>query len=246
MRIVEKEGRTQKEAIEAACEELNCSEEQLEVEVISKGSGLFRLVGGQKARIRAKLKEEAPVSGEQTPSPDSAPLPVRRTQSGQEALIKGENEGAQETVGDKAKGFLEGVLNYMGAEASVKMEETPEQILLKIRGDGSGLLIGKRGQTLDALQYLVNKAVRKPTSDGEGEKRVVVDSEHYRERREESLRNMAFRMAEKARNQGKPIMLENMSPRERRIVHMALGELEGIKTESEGQDQERRLVIYPV
>lgn len=246
MRIVEKEGKTQKEAIEAACEELNCSEEQLEVEVISKGTALLRLVGGEKVRIRAKLKEEASVSGGQTPSPDSAPLPVRSTQTGQETSIKGENEGTQEIIGNKAKGFLEGVLNYMGAEASVKMEETAEEILLKIKGDGSGLLIGKQGQTLDALQYLVNKVVRKPSSGGEGGKRVIVDSERYRERREESLRNMAFRMAEKARNQGKPIMLENMSPRERRIIHMALGELEGIKTESEGQDLERRLVIYPI
>ncbi len=236
MRIVEKEGRTQKEAIEAACEELNCSEEQLEVEVISKGTGLLRLLVGEKVRIRAKLKEEASAPGGQDLSPDSAP---------QEVSMKGENDEAQETS-DKAKGFLEGVLNYMGVEASVRVEETPEQILLTIRGDGSGLLIGKRGRTLDALQYLVNKAVRKSASGGEGEKRVVVDSEHYRERREESLRNMAFQMAEKARNQGKPIMLENMSPRDRRIIHLALDELEGIKTESEGQGLERHLVIYPV
>lgn len=245
MQVVEKEGRTQKEAVEAACEELNCSEEQLEVEVISKGSGLLRLIGGEKVRIRARLKEEAPPSGGQEPSLDSAPLPVQSTQTDQEGSIKGDDE-AKEAVGDKAKRFLEGVLRHMGVEASVRVEENPEQILLKIMGDGSGLLIGKRGQTLDALQYLVNKVVRKSTSDGEEEKRVVVDNERYRERREETLRNMAFRMAEKARNQGKPVMLESMNPRDRRIIHMVLGELEGIKTESKGQGPERRLVIYPV
>ncbi len=237
MRIVEKEGKTQEEAVAEACEELNCSEEQLEVEVISKGTGLLKFVVGQKVRIRAKLKEETLVSGEKHPSPDPA---------SQVVSMKGKTDEVQEYIGDKAKGFLEDVLKHMGMDASVTMEETPEQIILKIKGDGSGILIGKRGRTLDALQYLVNKVVGKASSRGEEEKRVIVDSEHYRERREESLRNMAFQMAEKARNQGKPIMLENMSPRDRRIIHLALDELEGIKTESKGEGSERRLVIYPV
>jgi spoIIIJ-associated protein len=237
MRIVEKAGKTLKAAVAAACEELNCSEEQLEVEVISKGTGLLRLIGGEKVRIRAKLKEETFASGEQNLSPDPGP---------QEVSMKEENDEAQETVGDKAKGFLEGILKHMGMETSVTMEETPEQIILKIKGDGSGILIGKRGRTLDALQYLVNKVVGKSSSSAAGGKRVVVDSEQYRKRREESLRHMAFQMAEKARNQGKPIMLENMSPRDRRIIHLALDELEGIKTESKGQGSERRLIIYPV
>lgn len=237
MRIVEKEGKTQEEAVAAACEELHCSKEQLEVEVISKGTGLLRFVIGEKVRIRAKLKEETLASGEPHLSPDPAP---------QEVSMKGESDETPENIGDKAKGFLEEVLKHMGMDASVKLEETPEQIILKIQGDGSGILIGKRGRTLDALQYLVNKVVGKASSGVEGGKRIIVDSEHYRERREESLRNMAFQMAEKARNQGKPIMLENMTPRDRRIIHLALDELEGIKTESKGEGSDRRLVIYPV
>ena len=237
MRIVEKEGKTQEEAIEAACKELGCSEEQLEVEVISKSSGLLRLVGGDKVKIRATLKEEAPASEEQDSPPDSAP---------QEASIEPEGNEGQATISNKVKEFLEGVISRVGMEASVIVEENPEEILLTIKGDGSGLLIGKRGQTLDALQYLSNKVAIRLAPGGKGEKRVIVDTERYRERREESLRILAFQMAEKARNQGKPVMLESMNPRERRIIHLALSELEGIKTESEGEGSERRLVIYPI
>ncbi|UCD83669.1 MAG: protein jag [Deltaproteobacteria bacterium] len=237
MRIVEKEGKTREEAIEAACKELDCSEEQLEVEVISKGSGLLRFVGGEKVKIRAALKEEVTATEGQGSPPDSAP---------QEASIKTEGEEGQAIIGNKVKEFLEGVISRIGMEASVIVEETSEEILLTIKGDGSGLLIGKRGQTLDALQYLANKVAIRLTSGRWEEKRVIVDTEHYRERREESLRILAFRMAEKARNQGKPVMLESMNPRERRIIHLALSELEGVKTQSEGEDSERRLVIYPI
>jgi spoIIIJ-associated protein len=122
------------------------------------------------------------------------------------------------------------------------LKEDSERILLNIKGDGSGLLIGRKGQTLDALEYLVNKIVHKGAED---KKRIVVDTENYRSRREESLVNLAQRLAEKAKRMGRPVTISPMSAHDRRIIHLALQEDKALRTWSTGTGLYRKIIISP-
>lgn len=157
------------------------------------------------------------------------------------------SDGAEQSTSsqsrcDDAQRALEELLELMGAEATVGADEGEEQIKLSIEGEDAGGLIGKKGKTLDALQFLVNKIVsRKP---GE-HKLVVVDSEGYRERREASLVELAQRLADKVLDEQKTVRLNPMSARDRRIIHLTLRDVEGLCTESEGEGEERRLLIIP-
>jgi spoIIIJ-associated protein len=137
---------------------------------------------------------------------------------------------------------LREILERMGIEAEVSAFDDGERIILDAHGAESGLIIGKKGATLDALQYIVNRIVSKKPSDGPG---VVVDAEGYRGRREDSLADLARRLAEKAIKSGRPVPVEPMSPHDRRIVHVTLAEHPGVTTESDGEGLFRRVVIYP-
>ena len=137
---------------------------------------------------------------------------------------------------------LREILERMGIEAEVSAFDDGERIFLDAHGAESGLIIGKKGATLDALQYIVNRIVSKKPNEGPG---VVVDAEGYRGRREDSLVDLARRLAEKAVKTGRPVPVEPMSPHDRRIVHVALVDHPGVTTESDGEGLFRRVVIYP-
>jgi spoIIIJ-associated protein len=137
---------------------------------------------------------------------------------------------------------LREILERMGIEAEVSAFDDGERIFLDAHGAESGLIIGKKGATLDALQYIVNRIVSKKPNDGPG---VVVDAEGYRGRREDSLADLARRLAEKAVKTGRPVPVEPMSPADRRIVHVTLVDYPGVTTESDGEGLFRRVVIYP-
>src|SRR5690606_34132125 len=139
--------------------------------------------------------------------------------------------------------FLEGLLERMGIEATVEREIGPETLAhLHVRGRRLGSLIGRRGQTLDAVQYLVNLVANKE----EGVRaRIVVDAEGYREKRAEVLRDLARRVAQKAKSQGKRTAFDPMSALERRVVHMALADDDEVETISEGEEPYRRVIVIP-
>lgn len=149
------------------------------------------------------------------------------------------------SIEEVAIAALQTLLDHMGVRAEVETEETPEEepLKLNILPDADyilGTLIGRRGETLAALQLLVNIITYKQTGEHE---RIIVDVEGYRDRREENLRSMAERIAAQVRESGRPVMLEAMSPNERRIVHMALADYTDISSESTGEGEERRVVI---
>lgn len=156
------------------------------------------------------------------------------------------------SIEEMALAALRIILAHMGVRAGVDVvevaevegeENDEEPITLNIRSDDPGmlsLLIGKRGETLSALQLLVSLIVAKQTGARE---RIIVDAESYRERREHNLRAMAQRVAQQVRRSGNPIMLEAMPPNERRIIHMALAESDDISTESTGEGDQRRVVV---
>jgi spoIIIJ-associated protein len=221
MKSVETEAKTTEEAIDKAAEELGVSREDLEVEVLSNGSSGFLGLGAKNARIRATVKEKSV-------PPISEVRPFRAVSDPQAA--------------ETAKKTLQDILRLLEVETSVDLKEDSERILLDIKGDGSGLLIGRKGQTLDAIEYLINKIVHK---DAEDKKRIVVDTENYRLRREDSLVQLAQRLAEKAKRLGRPVTISPMSAHDRRIIHLALQDDKTLRTWSTGSGLYRKVIISP-
>jgi spoIIIJ-associated protein len=145
-------------------------------------------------------------------------------------------------IGTKAKDLLEGILLRISPEYKVNVIETQEKIILSIEGDDSGLLIGKRGQNLDALQYILNKAINKIDND---HKMILIDLGEYRKRREEFLLGLAEKIREKVKKTKKPVSLAHMNAHDRRIIHMVLQEDESLTTQSRGEGKYRKVVILP-
>ena len=153
-------------------------------------------------------------------------------------------EGAQElsTKALRAVDILAGLFERMGFDASVERVVDGDRIEIELGGADAGRVIGKKGLTLDALQFVVNKVVNRFP---EGRRHVVLDVEGYKDRRDDSLRDMAHRLAEKASRTGKVISVSPMPSRERRVIHLALAEFSGVTTRSDGEGSERRVRIIP-
>ena len=141
---------------------------------------------------------------------------------------------------DDAVSFLQDVLSKMKVEVEIEKIEDDESILLKITGKDSGIIIGRRGETLDALQYLTNLAVNRQSDEY---KRVTIDIENYRQKREETLVKLADRLAERVVRYRKNVTLEPMNPYERRIIHSTLQNNSLIETHSVGEEPNRKVVI---
>ena len=142
---------------------------------------------------------------------------------------------------DNAKKFLTDVLNSMNIKADINIKEENDVVNINLCGDKMGLVIGYRGETLDSLQYLVSLVINKNHENPY--KRVVLDAENYRSKREETLVRVAQKAAYKVRKSKRPYKLEPMNPYERRIIHSALQEYNDINTYSEGEEPFRRIVI---
>jgi len=147
----------------------------------------------------------------------------------------------------RALDFVRDIVREMELDCSVELrpsdEESPDEINIEIEGRDAGLAIGKKGQVLQALQFLTHRVVNRPGLD---KRHVLVDAEGYRARRDDSLANMARRLGGQAVHDGKIITFEPMNPRDRRVVHMALAKFEGVITKSEGEGEDRRVQIIPV
>ncbi len=143
---------------------------------------------------------------------------------------------------EQAREVLAGIISRMGLDAAVSVREVAEQVVLDVSGRDAGRAIGKKGQTLDALQFLVNKVVNRFP---ENRCYVVVDSGDYRERHEQSLVSMARREAKRAVQQGRTITLSPMPARDRRLVHLSLAKFPGVTTKSNGEGMARRIQIIP-
>lgn len=233
MSAVEATGKTVEEALEKALIELGRSKDEVTYEVLEAPSrGFFGLFGGHEARLRVTEKEAqgAPVAPamEMPRAPVEAPAaPVASAASPQE----------------RAESFLSGIFRAMGLTVAMERRETEEGVLYDLSGESLGILIGKHGQTLDALQYLTNLAANR----GGAEERihVILDVEGYRSRREETLRRLAGHLAEKACRIHAEVRLEPMNRHERKIIHMALQDNYRVSTYSDGDEPYRCVVIAP-
>ena len=142
----------------------------------------------------------------------------------------------------EAKSFLREILDSMDIKAEINVEDTENGLKINMTGPDMGILIGYRGETLDALQYLISLVINKSKTSTEY-KRVILDTENYRQKREETLIKLANRIAIKARNQKRNVVLEPMNPYERRIIHSALQDNPYVTTRSEGEEPYRKVVV---
>ena len=201
MEVHEFEGRTEKEAIANAIEAMGLDEDEIDVEVVKARSGLF---GGGKVTIRVHVGEDQPVE-ELDPHTEQ------------------ESEAA---------GFVSDLLRHMGIEADLRIAtREDDRVVLEMISDDAGILIGRHGATLEAMQLLTNIACGRRHEDGP---RVILDTEDYRYRREQSLTRMAMRVARDVQRSGRSQLLEPMNPFERRLVHTTINGLDDVSTESEG------------
>ncbi len=231
MESVEVSARTVDEAVQEALVRLGRTRDEVEVTVLSEGhKGLLGFVRGESARVRVTAREDLPMETEEPELPERTRKPAPKP-------------GIAVAVAEE---LLAQLLEKMGIDADVNArggtgdEESP--ILLEVSGDDLGILIGRRGETLSSLQFLLNLMVGKQLDSWV---RIIVDVEGYRARREESLRALAARVAERVRRTGQSIPLEPMPANERRIVHLALQNNPYVSTESSGYGEERRVNIFP-
>jgi len=230
METYEFEGKTTEEAIQNAARELDLPVEELSIDVLEPGSaGIFGLVGGRKAKIKVTLK---------------TPSELEEEEAAQEEE-HGHGERKEEPHEDDvnfAKRTLEEILALIPVEATVDGSRDERRINLRIQGDPTGLLIGRKGNTLDALQFLVNKIVSKGLDKKID---VAIDSGNYRRRKEDSLTQLALKMGDKAKRIKKPVTTDPMNPHDRRLVHLALKGDEHLETRSRGEGLMKRVVIIP-
>jgi spoIIIJ-associated protein len=236
-------------AVKKACEELNIPREKLKHDVISYGStGIFGLVGTKKARIRVTLPktsqdfkmEDSNTKIQKTASLDQS---VKNTDLQMDAAIDDtELSPSEDDSKEIGKEALQRIIDLITTDATISIEEKSNRFFFHIKGGNSAVLIGKRGQTLEAIQYLVEKIVNKKRKERVG---IEVDVEGYLEKRRISLEKTAFRLAEKVRRTGKPATISQMNSHDRRIVHIALKDDNMVRTQSMGEGILRKLVIFP-
>lgn len=166
---------------------------------------------------------------------------MNRTSAREEPLSQEEMDEAQQKA-QRAQEVLNRLIGYLGVEASISIKEVGDSIKLDINSEQTGLIIGKKGETLNALQFIINKIVNRFP---EGRRMVVIDAEGYRDRRKETLETMAFELGDKVRVLRKTISIMPMNAYDRRIVHMTISKMEGVRTLSDGEGFFRRLYITP-
>jgi spoIIIJ-associated protein len=238
------EGKTKEEAIKSACEKLGVSEGKLEIEVLSYGStGIFGLVGAKKAQIKVTLRE-----AKKARIDEERPKPVKKEDEERPKPVKKEDEDKPdqkedlEAVAEIAQKTSEEIISCVVDDATVTVEKHPDVIKVRIDAGNAAILIGKHGRTLDALQFIIRKIVRKRT---DSKVRISFDVEGYRDRRKASLTQMAVRLGEKVKRSGKPATISPMNAYDRRIVHIALKDDTSVKTQSKGGGLFRKLVVLP-
>ena len=247
--------KTVEDALTEASIELGLASTDIDYEVIEKGSAGFLGIGAKQAVITAwKKVEEKPKKEKKTEKKveekvEVKPVEVQKVKEVKETPVEevevSEKEEKLAEVEPQTKEacekFLTDVLKSMDMEVKLTSKVDEDGALsINMEGENMGILIGKRGQTLDSLQYLTNRVANKMQ---EGYVRVKLDTENYRERRKETLENLAKNIAHKVKRTKRAVSLEPMNPYERRIIHSALQADKYISTHSEGEEPYRRVVV---
>lgn len=202
MKEITASGSTVEEAVQSALEQLNTTEDRVEIEIIDEGKkGIFGFIGAKRAIVRVKLAKD----------------PVKETEK-----------------------FIKQITKHMNVDITIQTQVEEKHVTYEMDGEDIAILIGKRGQTLNALQYLAHLAINKQKDKYFT---VTLDAEGYRGRRKETLESLAHKMADKAKRLNKKVALEPMPAYERKIIHSALQGHKDVTTYSDGQEPHRHIVI---
>jgi len=245
--VLEFESKSVEKALKKASQRLNIPPKKLVHDIVSYGSsGIFGLVGSKKAKIRVTVPEDEEVTVKTTPDDIDAEIEAESQEIA--AMVDdafGEKppatEVSQENT-DLGKDILQKVVDFITSDAAISATHRNGKIRYEITGGNTAVLIGKRGQTLEAMQYLVEKILNKQSQE---RIRVDVDIEGYLQGRRERLEKLASRLSEKVKKTGKPLTAGQFNAHDRRIIHITLKEDRDVRTHSVGEGYYRKLKIYP-
>ena len=250
MRSIESKAKTMEEAVSLGLEQLGVSFEDVNIDILDEGhKGFLGLLGAKPVVVRLTVKENAEETNvlkdvklglnPEKPKAEKPARPATAKPAGKKAPAEKPapkaEKPAEKPIEKKAP-----AAPTDGVAPEAKAEDDEGNVRVDMHGDTLGILIGRRGETLDALQYLTSLYVNRGQ---EGYTRVTLDTENYRAKREEALTRLANRMANRAVKTGRKVVLEPMNPYERRILHSALQKNENVSTHSEGEEPNRHVVI---
>lgn len=264
MDFSEKWGRDIEEAVNLALIDLNVDRDQVNVIVLEEPSKGFFGIGSKLAKVRVEkiVTEKEQITEEKSNTKkqekglfqkkeDREEKIVRKKEKQRKTQIKEKEEeksinlkmnqeDLEELTESPALDFLKEVTERMGLDLSIKGMTNGDCLFFDITGKDAGTIIGKRGQTLDSIQYLTSLVINK---DSDRYIRVIIDAENYRQKREKTLEQLANRLADKVRRTGRSVRLEPMNPYERKIIHSTLQKNSSVTTRSEGEEPYRRVII---
>jgi len=247
-KYIEKTGRTQEEAVAAALAELGLEREDVSVELIQCAKSGFLGIGAQPAKYRISYTvEDEPVVEEKLPEVKPEAKPQAKAEPKQAAPAPAVVEAPAAAPIDESeeyaqiRAFLNGLLERMNVKADIEITARDNGgVNVNLSGNGMGAIIGRRGETLDAIQHLTNYVINRGSDK---HTHISVDAENYRSKREDSLTKLAEKMAEKAIKYKRSMALEPMNSYERHVIHTALQNYEGVTTSSTGEEPNRRVVV---
>lgn len=259
IKTLEKAGRTEDEAIQAALKELGLDRDEVSVEILERAKSGFFGFGAVPAKIRVSYEcEDEPAVA--APAANPAPSTVKEAPVIAKPVVKKEEAAPAASVAKKAsaeaetvpaessddehaqiRAFLNGLFDRMGIQADIDISTAENGIVnVNLSGAGMGAIIGRRGETLDAIQHLTNYVINR---GNDKRMHINIDAEAYRSKREESLTHLAEKMAEKAIKYKRNMALEPMNSYERHVIHTALQNYKGVTTASTGEEPNRRVVV---
>jgi spoIIIJ-associated protein len=255
--FIEFEGKNVDHAIQNACKELKISKESIKYDIITSGStGIFGLVGVKKAKIRVKTLQSSEDALSYKKDRDVQKMvddafndkkqgnnnkPKNKNRDTGKKLEEKEFDVSDEII-EKGRESLQKILDIITTDAMIKIERKSSWLLYNVSGGNSSIIIGRRGQNLEAIQYIVEKILNKCS---EKRVRVQIDVEGYLESRKVTLIRLASNLAEKAKRTGKPTSINKMNSQDRRTVHLSLKNNKSVRTQSIGDGYYRKLVIFP-
>ena len=249
MRYIDVTGKTEEEAIRKGLEQLGLERDDVSVEILERARSGFLGIGSSPAKVRVTYeldvaeepKPEAPKAKPAEKKPDPKPAEKKPEPKAEEKKTEPAAPACDNDDARRIKDFLTGLLEHMDSAAEVKVyEEEKNRYKVILEGQKLGALIGRRGETLDAIQQLTNYAVN---SGCDKRLRIHVDAENYRAKREQSLESLANKVAGKVLKYRRSVTLEPMNAYERHVIHAALQDKEGVTTYSIGTEPNRRVVV---
>ena len=226
-------GKTVEEAIENALKSLGVNRDELDITVVQTPSKGILGIGQKDAKIQVSLKEtpiEAIIEDVVGTKPAAA----------ETKIAEPDNSPLKKKKIEKATAFLKEMINNLGYQVEYFIREEQNFVIINLKGKNAGKLIGKRGETLYAIQYIVNIVANR---NDDTNLKFLIDIEDFRIQRERTLTNLANKLARQVKAEGTPVKLEPMNPLERKIIHMALQKDDSIVTTSEGEEGHRHIVI---